>query len=368
MHRSTALVFVAGLFAASCSSGAAPEPRGAPVLLKVYWIAGGSPMLAWSPPDQPSPFLASPVPPFASEVDFVFDRRLDGDRIEDTVTVNGVQTTTPKAMAPIEVQWPGMAERPGDPPLKLYVAYNSAGRYGPGTTFVFAKPTPQGFPSSQTLMFVLHPDKLTSIYGEPTEAPEKIPVTTGALTVSIMAPTTAATTKFQLPLVFTNRVALGATSPFIHVTSGGGAVPYKLLADASQPSRWYVAPADCLGAWPGDATLVVTVDAGLPDAFGGTLVQNATATFKTGAGPAMQAGATCAVEVPDGGAPEGGAPDGGAGDASEAGGDAVDGGMADGGAADGEAGSVDAGDDADAPASFDAPDGGADTAEDVPAG
>jgi hypothetical protein len=331
--RWTALVFVAGLLAASCDSNAPPPPpRGAPVLLNVYWVAGSGPVLAWSPPDQPSPFLVSPVPPFASEVDFVFDRRLDGDLIEDTVTVNGVTTTRPKAMAPIEVQWPGMADRPGDPPLKLYVAYNSTGRYGQDTSYVFAKPEPQGFPSSETLMFVLHPEKLTSIYGEPASAPEKIPVTTGALTVSIMAPTAAAALKLQVPLVFANRLALGATSPFIHVTSGGGAVPYKLLADASQLSRWYIAPADCLGTWPGGASLVVTIDAGLPDAFGGTLVQSVTATFKTSAGPAAAPGASCAVEVPDGGAPD--APD--APDAPEV-----------------DAGAADAGD-ADAPASFDA--------------
>jgi hypothetical protein len=355
---STALAFVAGVLLTACNSGGPPPPHGSPVLLKVYWIAGGSPLLAWTPSDQPSSFLVSPVPPYASEVDFVFDRRLDGDLIEDTVTIDGVVTTRPKAMPPVEVQWPGKAERPGEPPLDLRVAYNSATRFGDGTSYVFAKPSPQGFPSSETLMFVLHREALASVYGEPADAPEKIPVTTAALTVAITAPTAPVALKYQLPIVFTNRLApLGVTSPFIHVTTSGVAVPYKLLADASQLSRLYVVPADCLGAWPAGAALVVTVDAGLPDAFGGQLVQSATATFMTGPGTPAP-GASCAVVIPDGGATDGGATDG-----------APDGGVTDGGAADGGApetdggapetdgGAAETGSDAtDVPASFDAGD------------
>ena len=109
-----------------------------------------------------------------------------------------------------------------------------------------------------------------------------IPVTTAALTVALTSPTTLVPLKYQQPVVFSNRLPpLGATSPFIHVTASGVDVPYKLLADASILTRLYVAPADCLGSWPANATLVVTVDAGMPDAFGGTLAQGATATFKT---------------------------------------------------------------------------------------
>ena len=103
----TALALVAGLLGAACSAGPPPAPHGAPVLKAVYWIAGGAPLLAWTPADAPSSFLVSPVPPFATQVDFVFDRRLDGDLIEDTVIVDGIPTTQPKAMPPVEVQWPG---------------------------------------------------------------------------------------------------------------------------------------------------------------------------------------------------------------------------------------------------------------------
>src|SRR5262245_7413884 len=87
--RSTALVLVAGALWAACGPTNTPPPKGAPVLTQVYWIAGGAPMLAWTPEDKPSSFLVSPVPPFASEVDFVFDRGLDGNLIEDKVVVDG---------------------------------------------------------------------------------------------------------------------------------------------------------------------------------------------------------------------------------------------------------------------------------------
>jgi hypothetical protein len=352
--RSTALALAAVVLVPACSSGPPPQPHGAPVLTKVYWVAGGAPVVAWSPlGDQ---FFVSPVPPFATEVDFVFDRRLDGDLIEDTVLVDGKMVTRPKAMPPIEVQWPGMADHPGDPPLTLNVGYNVVGRFGEGTSYVFAKPEPPGFPSSETLMFVLHREALANVYGEPTNAPEKIPVTTGALTVSIMAPTAPVSPNYQLPLVFTNRLSFAAgTSPFIHVTAGGATVPYKLLATAGQPSRWYLAAADCLGAWPAGASLVVTIDAGLPDAFGGTLVQAATATFMTAASTAAGPDASCALEVPDGGAPEAGGDAADAADAADAS-DASDA---------SDTGSPETGGDAaDAPASFDADvDGGADASD-----
>jgi hypothetical protein len=348
--RSTALALTAVLGSA-CSSGPTPPEHGSPVLTKVFWVAGGAPVVAWSP--TPDPFLVSPVPPFATEIDFVFDRRLDGDLIEDTVIVDGNMVTRPKAMPPIEVLWPGMADRPGNPPLELRVAYNAVGRFGDDTSYVFAKPIPPGFPSSETLTFVLHRESLASAYGEPADAPDKIPVTTAALTVSIMGPAGPVPLTYQLPLGFTNRMVFtGGTSPFIHVvTASGGAVPYKLLPDASQASRWYVAPADCLGAWPAGASLTVTIDAGLPDAFGGTLVQMASATFTTGPTAGAASAATCGITPPDAGSDAsdaGAVMDAGDGGAPEVGGDASD--AADGGVPDA------AGDAADAPASFDAAD------------
>jgi hypothetical protein len=347
--RSTALVLAAVALGPACSSPTTPPEHGSPILTKVYWVAGGAPVVAWSP--TADPFLVSPVPPFATEVDFVFDRRLDGDLIEDTTIVDGATVTRPKAMPPIEVQWPGMADHPGQPPLSLRVAYNSVGRYGEGTSYVFAKPDPAGFPSSETLMFLLHREALASFYGEPALAPDKIPVTTGALTVAVNAPTSPVALKFQVPLVFTNRLAItGDTSPFIHVTTGGAAVPYKLLVDANQLTRWYLAPADCLGSWPAGASLVVTIDAGMPDAFGGTLVQAATATFMTVMGSGGP-DAACSIQPPDAGAPETG------GDASDAGAPEASSDASDAGAPETP---VDAASDAldaelpDAPASFDA--------------
>src|ERR1017187_9840986 len=102
MRRSAALLLAAGLVGAACSSDA--EPHGSPVLIQVFWIASGERSLVWTL--APDPSLATVATPAGQEVDFVFDRRLDGNRIEDSVTVNGVEMTVPKSDPPITVGWP----------------------------------------------------------------------------------------------------------------------------------------------------------------------------------------------------------------------------------------------------------------------
>lgn len=303
--RSTtfALCLGACLFGA-CGAKTPPPPHGSPILTHVYWVAGGTGSLVWARVDDPK--LQPAVPPFATEVDFVFDRRIDGDRIEDTVTDGGVTTTRPKAMPPITASWPGSdAAAATDPPFKLQVAYNSAGRFGEDSSYVFARPVLPGFPSSETVTFALDLPNLASAYGEPADAPTTIPVKTSAFTVAIGVPTVVVTTSFQVPLVFSNRLPrVAGGHPAIHVTTNGAAVSTKVLADASDSSRWYLAPADCLGAWPAGATLTIAIDATLADAFGRTLAQGATATFKTGPGAAAPPNASCPVA--DGGATDGG--------------------------------------------------------------
>jgi len=135
--------------------------------------------------------------------------------------------------------------------------------------------------------------------------------------VSIATGAVAVPPSYQLPLAFSNRLpAVPATSPLIHVTANGAAVPYKLLADAGLASRWYLVAADCLGAWPASTTFSVTIDAGFSDAFGGKLAEAATAAFSTAAGTSAP-DASCSI--PEAGAPapgaDAGATDRGAGDA-----------------------------------------------------
>ncbi len=316
------------LAAAACALGAAcsspTELHGSPILTQVYWIAGGQQLLAWSLEKDVT--MVSPVPPFASEVDFVFDRRLDGSRIEDSVTVGGVATTRPKDPPAVRVTWPDMATMMSAPPFHAAVDYNSLPRYGGVSSYVYAHPDVPGFPSSETLTFDLVPELLAGPYGDPAAlpTPPSIIVKTSALSVSIGS-SASVVRSYQLPLTFSNRLPPApATSPFVHVKTNGADVPYKLLADASVGSRWYLAAADCLGGWPASTTFTVTIDADFADAFGGELGQPVAATFSTGAAAIASADASCFV-------PEAGATDGGV----DGVGDAFDGSSSEVGAADG---------------------------------
>jgi len=351
-----ALLAIVGAGALGAACGSPSEPHGSPVLTRVYWSASGTQQIVWSAPNDPVP-LATSVSPFADEVDFVFDRRLDGSRIEDIVTMNGVPVPVPKTPAAIGATWPDIAQRMSDPPFQLVVDYNSVPLFGDQSAYVLARPERPGFPSGDTITFDLLLSSLTSAYGDVATAPGRITVKTMPFAVSIVAPTFAVATNYQLPLAFSNRlppVAASGASPAIAVTLSGGAVPYKLLADASLPSRWYLAPADCLGAWPANSTLTVTIEAGLPDAFGAPLAAGATATFATGARSGVLADASCSVA--DGGATSDGPPDGGGSDAPEAGPSDADASTSDGG--------VEAASDA---ASEAASDAASDFASDVPA-
>ncbi len=92
--------------AAGCSDSA---PHGPPVLQQVYWeTRGGVQTLVWSsiPTDGPVTTIVSPA---ATQFDLVFDRVIDGSKIEDTRTIDGVQMQVPKpqdagaAMSPVTV-------------------------------------------------------------------------------------------------------------------------------------------------------------------------------------------------------------------------------------------------------------------------
>jgi hypothetical protein len=347
----------AGAIGAACSSPS--EPHGSPVLTRVYWSAAGTQEVVWSLPGDPVP-MATSVSPFADQIDFVFDRRLDGSRIEDIVTMNGVPVPVPKVPAAIGATWPDIAQRMSVPPFQLVVDYNSVPLFGDQSAYVLARPEVPGFPSGDTINFDLLLSSLTSAYGDIATAPGRIAVKTLPFAVSITAPTFVVATNYQLPLAFSNRlppVAASGASPAIAVTVSGAAVPYKLLADASLLSRWYVAPADCLGAWPANSTLTVTIAAGLPDAFGSPLAAGVTATFTTGARSGVTLDASCSVA--DAGTTSDGPVDGVPDAASDAGPDV---GVDDGG------GQSDGGVDADASTTSDGDsEAGSDAASDVPA-
>jgi hypothetical protein len=284
--------------AAACALGGAcsspAQPHGSPILTQIYWISGGVQSLAWSLDKDDT--LVSPLPPLASEIDFVFDRRLDGAKIEDLVTMNGVTTAVPRDPPAVRVTWPDMGEVMSDPPFHLNVDYNSVPRFGGVSSYVYGRPDIPGFPSGQTLTFELVPTQLTGTSGEPAALPADAPIVKTSVMTAMLVPTTSPVARsYQLPLTFSNRLpAAPATSPYVHVTTHGAAVPYKLLSDATLASRWYLAAADCLGGWPTAATFEVTIDPDFADAFGGKLGAAATLTFTTAPG-ANAAGATCAV-------------------------------------------------------------------------
>jgi Bacterial Ig-like domain len=297
--RRAALALVLG---AACQ-GAPPPPHGSPVLTHVYWIAGDLTALVWTPDGQSNPQIASSAPPHVNEIDFVFDRRLDGALVEDLFTEGGVLMTKPKDDPPVHVVWPNMAATmPSGEPFRFVVQYNSLPTYGGESSYVLGRPAKPGLPAGTTVAFELDLSRLANSYGEPALAPTKIPVKTAPFALSVSVPATAISATFQVPLVFNNRVpAAPSTSPFIHVRAGGADVPYKLFADATMDSRWYVGPADCLGSWPASTTYTLTIDAGLADVFGGKLAEAVTATFKTGS--ASSGGADCGVTPSsDGGA------------------------------------------------------------------
>jgi hypothetical protein len=301
MSRSAALLIAAGLLGAGCSSPS--EPHGSPVLIQTFWVASGQRFLVWTLDADPT--LATTVPAGAQEIDFVFDRRLDGNRIEDTATVNGVPTQVPKAMPPITVGWDGLP--PGT--FGDQVLYNSEPLFGGTTAYVLLQPLQIGFPSAETVTFSLDKTGLTSAYGDQMTGPAQIPVTTGPFSATLGLPTAvdgsvSVPADFMVPIQFSNRPASSdLLAPYVQVESGGQALAVSLAPNPSDPTIVYLSPFGCLGGWPSGVPVEVTLLAGLPDAFGVGLAATSHTSFEAPPGGAH----------PDGGC---GAPDaGGAADA-----------------------------------------------------
>jgi hypothetical protein len=316
--RRRLLLAMAIAAACGCRKGA-EAPHGSPTLLEVLWEVDGVPTtLIWSL--EADAAVAAVAPAAGSRVDFVFDRRLDGARVEDTVDGNPV----PKANPPITVSWPGITETTmSDPPFVGDVFYNSLPDFGIGTTYAFVRPRIAGFPSATAITFTLDPNGLTSVYGEPMNGPMTITVNTTPLSIALQTSTAVVSTSYMAPIVFSTRAPAGRVlKPFIHVATGGVTLPFDVVGDTR---RAYVVPT-CLDGWPSDARIDITVDAGLPDGFGQPLaagVQGSFMTSRTGGPPTDGGCGPIDARANDGGtndaAPDDGALDGtGGADAADA--------------------------------------------------
>jgi hypothetical protein len=304
------------------------KPHGSPVLLEAYWEIKGIPTRIWSRDADAS--VTTTVPPQGTRVDFVFDRSLDGARIEDTIDGSSAS----KANPPITASWPDIATVMSDPPFASDVLYNSLADWGPGTSYAFMKPHIAGFPSATTVTFTLDPNGLTSVYGEPMDGPTTISVTTGAFALTLPSGTATAPTSYRVPIAFSTRAPQAAPlTPFIHVLDGVNPLAFDLANDMGDSTLVYIIARDCNHNWPPATEITIFADDGLPDAFGRPLAVPVAGRFTTapiggcggstdgGAGDSgVSDGATDAVVSEagndDGGAgsAEGGPPDGGAGD------------------------------------------------------
>ena len=189
----------------------------------MLWEVDGQSQRVWSRDPDAAVSTTGPATPVA--IKFVFDRRLDGARVEDTVNGNPVS----KANPPITVGWPDMAATMSDPPFAADVFYNSLPNFGPSTTYAFVLPRIPGFPSATPITFALDPNGLTSIYGEPMDRTDVDHRDHRALTVTL--PNTSATvpTSYLAAITFSTRAPAGpALAPFINVASAGVGLPFAL--------------------------------------------------------------------------------------------------------------------------------------------
>ncbi|HEY7372822.1 MAG TPA: hypothetical protein VIF57_11720 [Polyangia bacterium] len=285
------LLLVAALTAALGCERTPEAPHGSPVLLQVAWEVDGAPTIVWN--RDPDAGVAAQVPPGGSKIDFIFDRRLDGARVEDTID----DAPAPKTDPPITVGWPDMDTVMADPAFGANVFYSSLPVWGSGTTFTFVQPRLAGFPSGTPITFTLDPNGLTSVYGEPMDGPTTITVMTAPLQVTLPKGTATVPTSYLAPIVFSTRAPAKETlKAFVHLSANGTALSFEPAMDVSDTKRLYLSPgADCGGIWPPNARIDIAVDVGLPDAFGRPLMTAATGLFSTAqSGPAGVDGG-CAI-------------------------------------------------------------------------
>lgn len=263
-----ATALVGTCLALGCRPDQPEAPRGSPVLLEVYWKGAGTSTKIWS---RDADAAAPPsLPGEMTQIDFVFDRRLDGNRIEDLE--DGV--AVPKANPPITLSWPDSDRIMSTPPFATDVRYNSLPIYGGATAVVLLRPRAVGLPSATTVTLSLDRANLTSAYGEPMEGPETIEISVAPLTVDAVPAVPAdalvpVSTSHAFRVSFNNRPGPSAElAAFARVMTGGVPLPIALAADGNDPTAVVISPAGCARGWPSGALVEVAFEAGLPDAFG----------------------------------------------------------------------------------------------------
>ncbi len=261
-----AWLLATALAAAACSGSTGPSAP--PTLIEVDWVAGGAHTVVWTSarPDGLRPVVTAAV----QEIDFVFDQRLDGSKIE-------------QAGAPVVQIAPGADA--GIEPSPDPVQYNSVPFYGGSSSFVFLRPGSGGYPCNTTVTFALDPTRLVGANGQPFVGPTSIPVMTGPLTATVRLPSAAdggaanpVPANFMVPIAFSNRVDAAGLSPFVHAATSLAPLPVAITGDASDGSVAYVSPT-CAGGWPVGVPVTITIDGGAPDAWGDTLSAAASGTF-----------------------------------------------------------------------------------------
>jgi hypothetical protein len=284
-----AALLASGWLCGGCASNS--EPHGSPVLTMVTWTAAGVRSVVWSASDAS---VAAAAPPGATEVDFVFDRRLDGDRIEN-----------PKATPPITVDWPNQSSLLGDPPFTDQVLYNSEPLYGDQTSYALLQPALPGFPSGTTVSFQLDHAGLTSAYGDQMFGPTRIDVPVDAFTAAFQWPVGDAgatvTSNFNIPILFSNRTEqLSRLAPHVTAQVGGAPLPIVVSGDGANPAIVYASPAACLGGWPSGVPITISVDDTASDGFGVEMAAAASATFTAtgGSSPTPDGGACVDAATP----------------------------------------------------------------------
>ena len=237
MRALTIWPLAAALAALACSSSSGPQTP--PALVNVFWVAGGQRTLVWTS-SQPDGGLVVVAAPALAQVDFVFDQRMDGAKIEDAAT------------PPVTVTWPDQTA-----PFAYDVQYNSEPIYGGSTSYAFVKPATVGVPSSQSITFTLDAAALTGSNNQPFVGPTQIDVTTGPIAAAVRVPSDAGglvPAVYPVPIAFSNRVAADAVTPYVHATTAAGPVEVTVAGNASDPTLLYVTAA-CESGWP----------AGVPD-------------------------------------------------------------------------------------------------------
>jgi hypothetical protein len=314
------------LLFAAIGCGSSATDTGAPHLVSLLaQVPGAADVDYLAPPDGGAPAVSG-----VAQFKLVFDKLLDGDKIETVTT-----TTQPKTDV-ISITW--MNAPAGAPAITANTLYDPSGALSvttPGPKIMLA-PAP-GLPSGAQLLFKLDRSKITGKTGTPFDGPDTQTVATLPFDVATdLMPGVPLAPDGTLHLAFTNSPGMNVAD-HIKITAGGAPVVVDVSLDPADPRNRLVTSM----AWLPGQTLVLTIDKGAGDLFGVTLAQDVTATFAIAAG--------------DGGVAPGDA------------GSGADGGPVDAGAGP-DAGSVDAAPDAAAGADGASPDAASDGPDDAAAG